>query len=202
MKNNFLIIFLVLLASVAFYFLGKKSAANEVKTEVVQNIAIIKEIAELAALDVKGTTNLKISNRGDNNSMWEKLKNFLAENTLQLSIPFDAKYGVDMSNQQVKIDTKEGTVLIYLPQVKLLSLQLELDKVDAISKTGLLNVLSVQEYIKAQKQLYQEASAILSTNAGYEKLAQEHIRSVFEQYYKPLGLKVTCIFGNTKSGLQ
>ncbi len=202
MKNNFLIIFLVLLAAVAFYFLGKRSAANEVKTEVVQNVAIIKQIAELAALDVKGTTNLKISNRGDNNSMWEKLKNFFAENTLQLSIPFDAKYGVDMSNQQVKIDTKEGTVVIYLPPVKLLSLQLELDKIDAISKTGLLNVLSVQEYIKAQQQLYQEANAILSANSGYEKLAQEHIRSVFEQYYKPLGLKVTCMFGNAKAGLQ
>ena len=202
MRNNGVIIFLVLLVAFAFYFLGKKNGSNQTKTAIVNNVAVIKEIAELGALNVSGNTNLNMTNRGDNNGLWDKLKNYFSENTLQLSIPFEAKYGVDMSNQKTKIDTKAGTVIIYLPKIKLLSLQLKLDKVDAISKTGVLYTVTIDEYIKAQKQLYEEALKELEKNSNYQKLAEEHIRFILDKYYAPLGLKVQCIFGDAASVLQ
>lgn len=202
MRNNGVIIFLVLLVAFAFYFLGKKNGSNQTKTDIVNNVAVIKEIAELGALNVSGNTNLKMTNRGDNNGLWDKLKNYFSENTLQLSIPFEAKYGVDMSNQKTKIDTKAGTVIIYLPKIKLLSLQLKLDKVDAISKTGVLYTVTIDEYIKAQKQLYEEALKELAKNSNYQKLAEEHIKFILDKYYAPLGLKVQCIFGDAASVLQ
>jgi hypothetical protein len=194
MRNNVLIIFLVLLVASAFYFLGKKNGSNNTKTDIVQNVEMIKEIAELSALDVTGTTQITMTNRGDNNGMWSKFKNYFAESTLRLAIPYEAKYGVDMTNQKVAIDTKAGTAIIYLPECKLLSLQLKLDKVDAITKTGVLNTITVDEYIKAQKQLYEEANKTLVNNPNAIKLAKDHIRVVLEKYYKPMGLKVELVF--------
>ena len=202
MRNNTVIIFLVLLVAAAFYFLGKKNGSNQTKVDVINNVEVIKEIAELGALNVAGNTNLKMTNRGDNNGLWDKFKNYFAENTLQLSIPYEAKYGVDMSNQQTKIDTKAGTVIIYLPKIKLLSLQLKLDKVDAISKTGVLYTATIDEYLKAQKQLYEEALKVLNNNANYQKLAEDHIRFILDKYYAPLGLKVQCVFGEAASSLK
>ena len=187
MRNNALIIFLVLLVAAAFYFLGKKNGSNTTKTDVVHNVEMIKEIAELSALNVYGTTQTTITNRGDNASMWSKFKNYFAESTLRLAIPYEAKYGVDMSHQEVVIDTKAGTAIIYLPECKLLSLQLKLDKVDAITKTGVLNTITVDEYIKAQKQLYEEANKAVSANANNINLAKDHIRVILEKYYKPMG---------------
>lgn len=186
---------MVLLVAAAFYFLGRKNGSNTTKVDVVQNVEIIKEIAELSALEVSGTTNLKMTNRGDNESMWNKFKNYFAESTIQLSIPYEAKYGVDMSNQKVTIDTKAGTALVYLPEVKLLSLQLKLDRVDAITKTGILNTITVDEYIKAQKQLYEEANRALELNPNNIELAKNHLQFILEKYYAPLGLKVECVFG-------
>lgn len=196
MRNNAVIIFLILLVAAAFYFLGKKNGSNQTKTDIVQNVALVTEIAELGALDVTGTTNLKMSNRGDNESMWNKFKNYFAESTLQLTIPFDAKYGVDMRDQKVAIDTKSGIATVYLPACKMLSLQLRLDRVDAISKTGLLTSVTIDEYIKAQKQLYEEANKTLMNNPAYLKLAREHIKFILEKYYGPMGLKVECVFGD------
>jgi hypothetical protein len=201
MRNNVLIIFLVLLVASAFYFLGKKNGSNNTKTDIVQNVEMIKEIAELSALDVTGTTQITMTNRGDNNGMWSKFKNYFAESTLRLAIPYEAKYGVDMTNQKVAIDTKAGTAIIYLPECKLLSLQLKLDKVDAITKTGVLNTITVDEYIKAQKQLYEEANKTLVNNPNAIKLAKDHIRVVLEKYYKPMGLKVELVFGG-KGGMM
>lgn len=201
MRNNLVVIVLILLVAFAFYFLGKKNGSNNTKTDIVQNVEMIKEIAELSALDVSGTTQITMTNRGDNNGMWSKFKNYFAESTLRLAIPYEAKYGVDMTNQKVAIDTKAGTAIIYLPECKLLSLQLKLDKVDAITKTGVLNTITVDEYIKAQKQLYEEANKTLVNNPNAIKLAKDHIRVILEKYYKPMGLKVELVFGG-KGGMM
>jgi hypothetical protein len=195
MKNIGLTIFLVLLGAAAFYFLGKKNGSNQTKTAIVQNTGIIKQIAELGALEVNGTTNIKVSNKGDNTGLWEKFKNYFAENTLQVVIPYQAKYGVDMNNQKMTINTKDSTVIIYLPQCKLLSLQLQLDKVDAISQTGIFNTITLQQYIEVQKQLYQECNNALINNTTNLKLAEDNIKFILQKYYAPLQLKVQCVFG-------
>jgi hypothetical protein len=195
MKNFSLTVFLVLLVAAAFYFLGKKNGSGQVKTDIIQNTDVIKQIAELGALEVNGTTNIKISNKGDNSGMWEKFKNYFAENTLQVTIPFQAKYGVDINNQKMVIDTKDSTAIIYLPSCKLLSLQLQLDKVNAVSQTGLFNTITLDEYIVVQKQLYLECNKQLVNNATNLKLAEDNIRFILQKYYAPLQLKVQCVFG-------
>jgi hypothetical protein len=88
MKNTKLLIFLVLLVAAAFYFLGKMNGSNQTKTDIIQNTALIKQIAELSALQVNGSTNIKASNQGNNTGVWEKFKNYFAENTLQVTIPY------------------------------------------------------------------------------------------------------------------
>ncbi|MDB5202468.1 MAG: hypothetical protein JWQ27_1877 [Ferruginibacter sp.] len=201
MRSNKLLIFLVLLIAVAFYFLGRSNGSNQTKMSVVQNVDLIKEIAELGALEVSGTTNLKMTNRDADESSWKKFKSYFVENTLQLSVPYDAKYGVDMSNQDLTVDTKAGTATIHLPAVKLLSLQLSLDKMDMMSQTGLLYSASMNDLLKAQKQLYIEALKSLENDQRHIKPAEEHIRFIMEKYYAPLGLKVTCIFGQPGKAL-
>ena len=74
MKNFFLIAFLVLVIAVAFYFLGKQNGSGQVKTDIIQNTELIKQIAALSSLEVNGTTNITVSNRGNNSSVWNKFK--------------------------------------------------------------------------------------------------------------------------------
>ena len=197
MKQYGLIIFLVLLLSAAFYFLGKKDGSNEVKTDIVQNITLIKQIAELGALQVDGISNIKVSNKGDNAGLWEKFKNYFAENTLHISIPYQAKYGVDLNDLKMSISTKDSIVRIYLPQCKLLSLQLLLDKVNAVGQTGVFNTVTLDQYIGVQKQLYNECNNQLVADAKNLQMAEANIRSILQKYYDPMNLKVECSFGIT-----
>ncbi len=194
MRNSGLIFLLVILIAIGFYFLGKKSGSSDTKTEIVQNYGIVKQIAELASLQVSGTTQLKISNNSGDGS-WEKFKSYFTGNTLLLALPFDARYGVDMSKQAMKVDTRAGTVEVFLPKCTLLSVQLRLDRLETMSQTGIFATASIADFVKAQKQLYKEATLSLENNQGYIKLAQENICGVLNNYYSPLGYKVTCIFG-------
>jgi hypothetical protein len=197
MKNTGIIIFLVLLVAGAFYFLGKKNGSTNAKVTMVENVEMIKQIAELAALDVTG--NLKVSNKVDENGVWSKFKNYFAENTLQVNLPYEAKYGVDMSNQRMSIDTKAATVNISLPNCKLMSLQLKMDKMETMTQTGLFASASMDDLVKAQKQLYAQALQQLENDQKFLKLSEEHIATILTNYYKPLGYKVNCIFEERKS---
>ena len=195
MKNISLII-LGLLLAILLYYWGLRSGKNQVEKQVLHNTELVKEIAEMAALEVRGTTKIKLSNAGENAGFWNKFRNYFVENTLHLSIPYVAKYGVDISNQKLEINTKKGTVTVYLPKAQLMSVQLKLDEVDAISKTGVLYSATIEEYIKAQKQLYEAANESLIGNANHISLAENHIRAILERYYAAMGLKLVCVFGN------
>jgi len=195
MKNG-IVILLVLLVAGAFYFLGKKNGEGQTKTDIVQNVALIKEIAELASLEVDGETSIKISNKGDSKGVWSNVKNYFSENTLQLALPYEAKYGVDMKNHQVTINAKDSIVTIVLPAAQLLSLQLRLDRLESMNKTGLFSSITMEEFVGAQKQLYAAASNALEGNQGYLKLAEDNIRNTLGKYYRPMGYKVVCVFGS------
>jgi uncharacterized Fe-S radical SAM superfamily protein PflX len=199
MKQNTLFIFLVLLIAGAFYFLGKRNGSSDAKITMVENVEMIKQIAELAALDVAGNVQVKVSNKGDENGVWSKFKNYFAENTLQVNLPYEAKYGVDMSRQKMSIDTKAATVNISLPNCKLMSLQLKMDKMETMTQTGLFASASMIDLVNAQKQLYAQALQQLENDPKFLKLSEDHIAAILSNYYKPLGYKVNCIFGERKS---
>lgn len=189
---------MAILVAVAFYFLGKKNGSNITNVNVANNVSIIKEIAELAALDVQGNTNINYTNKETDDGLFASLKNLFNEKTVNLTIPYDAKYGVDMSVQNVSIDTKAGIATVYLPEIKLLSLQLNLDRASAMEKTGLFNQLTLDDYLKVSKILYTDARKSLENDEAHKKLAADHIKFILEKYYKPLGLKVECVFGKGK----
>jgi hypothetical protein len=199
MKNSVVLIFLILLVAGAFYFIGKKSGSANAKITMVENVDMIKLIAELGALDVSGSINLKISNKGEEEGSWDKLKNFLGENTLQVSLPYDAKFGVNLTNQKMNVDTKAGKAIIYLPHCKLISLQLKLDRMETMTQTGIFSRSSMDDLVKAQKELYAQTLANVQNNPKYIKLAEDHIATVLNNYYKPLGHEVKCVFGEQSS---
>jgi len=191
------IIFIALLLAIAFYYLGKRNGGAQVKTTVIQNAAFIKQIAELGALNVGGTATIKESNKEDNAGMYAELKNYFIEKTININIPYEAKYGVELNQQSIQIDTKAKQVKIYLPSVKLLSFQLHLNNIEAIGKTGWFNNLSLDDFVKVEKILYTSTLKSLEQNAAHKKLAEEHIRKLLQKYYDPMGLTVQCVFAES-----
>ena len=196
MKNSVVIV-MVLIIAFAFYFLGKKNGESNTKISLVENVEMIKQIAELGALDVTGNVKLKISNKEDNDGTWEKFKNYFSENTLLITLPYEAKFGVDMSNQKLNINTKAASVVITLPHSKLLSLQLKMDKMETMSQTGIFMNASMDDLVKAQKKLYAQALLNIENNKDYIKMAENHITEILTNYYKPLGYSLKCVFENT-----
>lgn len=184
----------VLLAALIFWW-GRRQGREQGKVALTNNVAIVKEIAELAALNVTGSSTIKVSNRAPDNTVFGQLRNAFTENTLNVTIPYEAKFGVQMQQQDVRINTSQKTVTIYLPAVEMLSMQLKLDNVDAITRTGILSTTTVDQYVKVQQKLYSETEKSLRQNPQYAAMAREHITQILRRYYAPLGYEVNVVFG-------
>ncbi|MEN9571415.1 MAG: hypothetical protein RL172_2646 [Bacteroidota bacterium] len=196
MRSSTIIIILLIGLCMAMYFLGKKSGTTEIRSTVINNTQLVKQIAELSSLEVTGSTTAKLTNATDDPGIWNSLKNYFAENTLQVTIPYIAKYGVDVAGAKLSINKTDTALVVALPACKLLSFQLQLDKIETMNQTGLFASTTIADMKRAEQQLYTAANAQLASNAGLLQKTKQHITEIYNNYYKPLGYKVVCTFAN------
>lgn len=196
MYNKFnIIIVLVILIAVIFsaYFVGKKSGEKKI-TKIVNNQSFIKEIAELSSLEINGTASIKNSNISNDGSIQDALKKFFSESSIEIEIPYKAKYGVTLDSQSVQINQTPENIVILLPQPQLLSFELQLDKINKNIKSGIFSTLDNDDYLKAQTSLYEKTKQILLNDSNYKEKAKEKISNIISEYYAPLNLPVEIIF--------
>lgn len=193
--NWLLILFLIMVIGALAYFLGRKSG-NVTVQNIATNDVIIKQIAELAGLEVQGTATIKHTNILNDGSFTDALKKVFVENTINISVPYIAKYGVDLQQQRVDIRQKNQTVTIHLPEPKLMSYELRMDKINASSKEGLLLTQNHDAYNAVQQSLYTKTRKELEGDATHISQAKEKIITILKQYYQPVGYKVNVSFGN------
>lgn len=178
----------------AMYYIGKKNGTTEIRSTVINNQQLVQQIAELSSLEVSGSTSVTLSNAGDNSNWWENFKDYLAENTLHVAVPYHAKFGVNMKQGKVTISENDTAIILKFPAIMMLSFQLDLDKLETMNQTGLFSRTTIADMKQAEQQLYVSAKAQLENNAVYKEKAKQHIADIFTSYYKPLGYKVICNF--------
>lgn len=191
------VVFLVLALAIGLlaYFLGKKNASKTVEN-IAMNNSFVQQIAELSSLEVQGVASIKSTNIANDGSLSDNLRKFFMERTFNISVPYIAKYGINLSKQQINIEEKNKQVYIVLPNPELLSYELRLDKADAMVRKGLLEDSNEEAYSNVMKKLYTQSKSQLDNNNTYKEQSKEKIRKVIEDYYAPLNLKVEVSFSN------
>ncbi len=201
MKLRYLVIVLILLALVSWlaYFFGKQQGTVQV-TNIATNELLIKEIAELASLEVQGNAEITESNMDKSDGILQSIRKAFIEQTIHLNIPYVAKYGIQADSNTMQIIVKEDkNLLIRLPEAKLLSYEMRLDKATQSSTQGWLKSENYSSYNAAQQKLYKQARAEAEGSIKNKEVAQEKIIGILSSYYKPLGYKVAVQFGDHKS---
>lgn len=200
------ILFLVIIIGLLAYFLGKKNGSVRIE-DIALNEAIIKEIAELSTLEIHGTATIKNTNLQNDGSLSDNLKKLFLENTVNIAVPYVAKYGVNLQQQKISLSSQGKTITIQLPEPELLSYELILDKASASTKEGWFNTMSNEYYNSVQASLYTQTRNQMQNNTIYKKRTEEKIINILKNYYKPTGYSVNVSFGNkniitTDSSLQ
>lgn len=191
--KSLLLLALVLILLYAGFQFGRNSRKED-KVQLIENYSFVREIAELAALEANGMSKIKTTNLVNDGSWTDALRKKFMENTIEVSVPYIAKYGVDLKDSVMRIVHKDSVVEIHLPEPQLLSYELRLDRMEASNHSGWLVSPSDDRYTEIQKKLYVQSRAQMEQNTLYLNSSRQRICKILEQYFFTLGLKSVCIF--------
>jgi hypothetical protein len=187
---------LILILSTLYlgYNLGKLTSKPKEHTDLTMNYAFVRSIAEMASLEVSGTTTLKSSNVTNDGSWSDELKRVFIERTVRLSVPYTAKYGVNLNDSSLRIERTDSILKVYLPQPKLLSYEIHLNRLEASNEKGWFQFENEETYPQFQKKLYNDSRAQLQNHSGYIEQSRGKICEIIAKYFAPMNVKTQCVF--------
>lgn len=186
----------VILFILLIFWLGQRFGSKTVNQQVLSNSLIVREIAELASLEVQGVASIKRSNVENSGEWTDNLKKVFAENTVWVTVPYTAKYGVNVDEKNFAVSVKNDLVVVSLPAPQLLSYELRLNQMETSNKKGWLMFSDDETYTDVQKKLYENSRNHLQNNPAYLEQSREKIRKIIGTYYAPMKYKVDVKFGN------
>ncbi len=190
----FLGFIVVVAAIIVGYFAGTFFTKRDNRTGIIQNYSFVRDIAELASIEVTGVTSSTSSNIANDGSFTDDLKKLFIENTVRLSAPYTAKYGVDLGDSSLRIEHNDSVLKVYLPQPKLLSYEIHLDRLEASNKKGWFRFENEAAYNQFQKKMYSESRSLLENNKVYLDRSRNKICEILQKYFVPLHVKTICIY--------
>jgi len=191
-----LVIALLIILALVYggYHLGRRSGENDMQAQLIENYSFVRDIAELASLEVSGISTFTATNIANDGSFTDAIKKMFTEKTVHLSVPYTAKYGVNLGDSSMRMIRRDSIVEIHLPAPQLLSYEVRLDRMDATSKEGILYSSKADLYTVFQKRLYAEGRKRLERNSVYLAQTAHGVRRLLEQYFRSVGLRAVCIF--------
>ncbi|WP_295116809.1 DUF4230 domain-containing protein [uncultured Chitinophaga sp.] len=187
---------IIILAFVGIFFIGKQFGGKTVSQQVLSNSYIVREIAELASLEVQGNASIKRSNVEGDGSWSDNMKKAFMENTIWVNVPYTAKYGVNIDEKNFEVDVSQKKVIVHLPAPKLLSYELRIDRMETSNRKGLFITSNDDTYTDVQKKLYQTSREQMEQNVTYLQQSKDKIKNVIARYYTPLDYEVQVKFGS------
>ncbi|WP_341843532.1 DUF4230 domain-containing protein [Chitinophaga caseinilytica] len=193
----------IILFIIGIFLLGRCSGSGStVNEKAVNNVLLIREIAELASLEVQGNASFKQSNVENSGEWSDNLKRVFSENTAWVSVPYTAKYGVDTDSTNFSLTVSGKTVTIQLPPPKLLSFELRMNQMETSSRKGWFTFSNDETYTEVQKKLYDTNRSQLEENVMYQKQSMNKIIAILRNYYTPLGYELKVNFTNSITNLD
>lgn len=190
MKRGNLLWALLIVGLAAGFFIGRWKGRSESVDVFINNPELVKQIAELAVLQVDGNARITESNASVSKSFWTDLSDFLGERTVSVEIPYTAKYGVDLAKSDLKLKKKKGKeVLVQLEKPDLQSFEMRIDRLQQQTKNGVFSFQKDDKLKIPMQKLYSETKKKLSHNTENIKLAKENIEKVLNKYFQELGLE-------------
>ncbi|MBE7172957.1 MAG: DUF4230 domain-containing protein [Williamsia sp.] len=197
-----LITLLIAVLLFAGYQIGRIFTERRNETRLIENYALVKEIAELASIEVRGTTSFVSSNIVNDGSLSDELKRLLFEKTVRLTVPFTAKYGVDLGDSSLRIQRNDTLLHVYLPAPKLLSYEIHVDRLEANNQKGWFQFQNDATYTAFQKKMYAQSRTQLEKNAAYLQRSRDRVCTLIQKYFAPLNMHVLCVYEESRPALS
>lgn len=189
-------IFVIILGLIG-YFIGYFIAQNsqpKFAESFFSNVENLKGIAQVSTLSVTEGLRFDYSNKskstGEFTDLFKSLGNYLYAKQIQFFVPAVAKYGVDLDKDSIQTKISGDSIILKIPDVKLLSFEFQMDKKQVFTEKGLMTYSYPNEIEIIENTLFKSQKAIFEKNEKHKKEALESLKSNLTKFFSASGLKI------------
>ena len=194
MKKILLFIFVIVAITVIAFFSFLKGV-DKVRNGLVANYPTVKNIIQGATADFFDSTLVTSINKQDNEALFNLLKGDSKVDTLQLSIPYYGRYGIDLSIRNFRVFRKKQTVEVWLPDSKLLYSELKFEGMMVNGKSA-VSAINGNDYAQLKREMYKALIPVLDKNRANKKAAKKTVAKALMFYFMPYKLDLKLYIDN------
>lgn len=175
-----LFVLLVAAGIVASYFIGYKAGADVVRNGLLANYPTVKNVVQSSDIETDSTVTFTLTAQ-DDSALFGLLANSQSSDSIQVSIPFYGRYGVDLAIRHFRFflnDDKD--VEMWLPGVTLRYCELKFDQLLINGKPA-----AAANLPNLHKAMYAYLIPRLEKNRAAQKAAKLAVTKALMYYFMP-----------------
>ena len=193
--KKILLFICVVVAITAIALFSFLKGVDKMRDGLVANYPTVKNILQGATTEFFDSTLVTSITKTDNEALFNLLKGDLKADTLQLSIPYYGRYGIDLSIRNFRVFRKKKTVEVWLPDSKLLYCELKFEGMMVNGKTA-VTAINGNDYALLKKEMYEVLIPVLDKNKSNKKAAKKTVAKALMFYFMPYRLDLKLYIDN------
>ena len=177
----FLIAIIVLGAVGALSFL---KGVDKVRDGLIANYPTVKNVVQGANVEFFDSLLVTTVTKTDNEELFNLLKGDSQSDSVELSIPYYGRYGVDLSVRNFRVFRDGQTVEVWLPDSKLIYCELKFERMLIDGKSGAF-ALKGESYVLLKNKMYEYLIPVLDKNKSNQKAAKLVVTKAMMFYFMP-----------------
>ncbi len=182
MKKALLIILIILLIAGAAG-LGFLKGLNKVRYGLTANYPTIKNLVQGSVTEFDSVVAVTLT-KNDDEELFNYLRGGSKSDTIQFSIPYYGRFGIDLSVRNFRVFEEKGTVEVWLPAMRLLYCELKFEKLVVNGKPAAA-ILKYESFGTLKKEMHEYLTAKIEKNKLHQQAAKQTLAKALMFYFMP-----------------
>lgn len=192
------LIAVIIIGSVALVSFIK--GVDKVRDGLIANYPTVKNIVQGATTEVYDSLLVTTVTKANNEELYNLLKGDSKSDTIELTIPYYCRYGVDLSVSNFRVFRDKKTVEVWLPAIKLIYCELKFERMMVDGNSG-LQLLQGDNYPALKNKMYETLIPQLEKNKPNLKAAKTTVAKAVMFYFMPYQFDLKLYIDNVQQTL-
>ncbi len=176
--KKILVITLIAILTTAGVVIGFIKGADKVRNGLIANYPTVKNLVQGTTVEFDSVISVSLT-KADDETLFNLLNTDSKADSVSFSIPYYARYGVDVTVRNFRLFRKEETVEVWLPDTKLQYCELKFDRMILNGKAASNNSAIVRA------KLYEYLIPVLEKNKINRKVSKTATVKALMYYFMP-----------------
>ena len=173
---------------------------EKVRNGLVANYPTVKNLVQGATTEFFDSLLVTVITKKDNEELFNLLKGDSKSDSVELAMPYNARYGVDLSVRNFRLFRDGQAVELWLPDSKLMYAELKFEGM-AVNGKSAVSIINGTDYALLKRKMYEALIPVLEKSKANHKAAKLTVTKAAMFYFMPYKFDLKVYIDNEQQTL-